>query len=87
LWLHAADYPGSHVIVRNPTRADIPHHTIIEAAQLAAQFSQARRDTKVDVHYTQRKFLSKPKGAVPGLVRMSSFRSITVEPSEGVERI
>lgn len=87
LWLHAADYPGSHVIVRNPTRADIPHRTIIEAAQLAALFSQARRDAKVDVHYTQRKFLSKPKGAAPGLVRMSSFRSITAEPREGVERI
>ncbi len=87
LWLHAADYPGSHVIVRNPTRADLPHRTIIEAAQLAAQFSQARRDAKVDVHYTQRKFLSKPKGAAPGLVRMSSFRSITVEPGAGLERI
>jgi predicted ribosome quality control (RQC) complex YloA/Tae2 family protein len=87
LWLHAADYPGSHVIVRNPTRADVPHRTIIEAAQLAAHFSQARRDAKVDVHYTQRKFLSKPKGAAPGLVRMSSFRSITVEPRESIERI
>jgi predicted ribosome quality control (RQC) complex YloA/Tae2 family protein len=87
LWLHAADYPGSHVVVRNPTRADIPHRTIIEAAQLAAAFSQAKRDTKVDVHYTQRKFLSKPKGAAPGLVRMSSFRSIAVEPREAVERI
>jgi predicted ribosome quality control (RQC) complex YloA/Tae2 family protein len=87
LWLHAADYPGSHVVIRNPTRADIPHRTIIEAAQLAAAFSQARRDAKVDVHYTQRKFLSKPKGAAPGLVRMSSFRSITVEPREAAERI
>ncbi len=87
LWLHAADYPGSHVVVLNPTRKEIPHRTIIEAAQLAANFSQARRDAKVDVHYTQRKFLSKPKGAAPGLVRMSSFRSLTVEPREGVERI
>ena len=87
LWLHAADYPGSHVVVRNPTRADIPHRTIIEAAQLAAAFSQAKRDAKVDVHYTQRKFLSKPKGAAPGLVRMSSFRSLTVEPREAVERL
>jgi predicted ribosome quality control (RQC) complex YloA/Tae2 family protein len=87
LWLHAADYPGSHVIVRNPTRADVPHRTIIEAAQLAAAFSQAKRDAKVNVHYTQRKFLSKPKGAAPGLVRMSSFRTITVEPRESVERI
>lgn len=87
LWLHSADYPGSHVIILNPSRADIPHRTIIEAAQLAAAFSQAKRDAKVDVHYTQRKFLSKPKGAAPGLVRMSSFRSITVEPRASVERI
>ena len=88
LWLHAADYPGSHVIVRNPARgADVPHRTIIEAAQLAAHFSQAKRDAKVSVHYTPRKFLSKPKGAAPGLVRMSSFRSILVEPREGVERL
>lgn len=80
LWLHAADYPGSHVVVRNPSRSEIPHRTIIEAAQLAAQFSQARNDTKVTVHYTQRKFISKPRGAAHGLVRMSSFRTINVEP-------
>jgi predicted ribosome quality control (RQC) complex YloA/Tae2 family protein len=88
LWLHAADYPGSHVIIRNPARGeDVPHRTVIEAAQLAAHFSQAKRDAKVSVHYTPRKFLSKPKGAAPGLVRMSSFRTLLVEPREGVERI
>jgi predicted ribosome quality control (RQC) complex YloA/Tae2 family protein len=87
LWLHAADYPGSHVIVRNPSRKEIPQRAIIEAAQLAAYFSQAKRDAKVDVHYTERKFLTKPKGAAPGLVRMSSFRNLTVEPMEAVERI
>jgi predicted ribosome quality control (RQC) complex YloA/Tae2 family protein len=87
LWLHAADYGGSHVVVRNSTRKEIPHRTIIEAAQLAAQFSQARKDPKVDVHYTQRKFLSKPKGSAPGLVRLSRFKNITVEPKEGIERI
>jgi predicted ribosome quality control (RQC) complex YloA/Tae2 family protein len=87
LWLHAADYGGSHVVVRNSTRKEIPHRTIIEAAQLAAQFSQARKDPKVDVHYTQRKFLSKPKGSAPGLVRLSRFKNITVEPKVGIERI
>lgn len=87
LWLHAADYPGSHVVVRNSSRKEIPHRTIVEAAQLAANFSHARRDAKVDVHYTQRKFLAKPKGAAPGLVRMSSFRTITVEPRDELERI
>src|SRR5438105_5713251 len=87
LWLHASDYGGSHVVIRNPTRKDIPHRTIIEAAQLAAQFSQARKDPKVDVHYTQRKFISKPKGAAPGLVRMSRFKNITVEPRESASRV
>ncbi|HEY0005957.1 MAG TPA: NFACT family protein [Pyrinomonadaceae bacterium] len=87
LWLHAADYTGSHVLIRNPARSEIPHRTIIEAAQLAARFSHARHDSKVAVHYTQRKFLSKPKGSAPGLVRMSSFRTITVEPAEPIERI
>ena len=87
LWLHAGDYPGSHVIVRNSSRKDIPHRTIIEAAQLAAKFSQAGEDSKVTVHYTSRKFLSKPKGAAPGLVRMSTFRSVTVAPGENIERM
>jgi predicted ribosome quality control (RQC) complex YloA/Tae2 family protein len=87
LWLHAGDYPGSHVVIRNPTRKEIPHRTIIEAAQLAGRFSQASEDTKVVIHYTHRKFLSKPKGAASGLVRLSRFRSITVEPKEGIPRI
>jgi len=87
LWLHAGDYPGSHVIVRNPTRKEIPQRTVIEAAQLAGRFSQANADAKVVIHYTERKFLSKPKGAAPGLVRLSSFRSITVEPKEAIERL
>lgn len=87
LWMHTGDYPGSHVVVRNPTRKEIPHRTIIEAAQLAGRFSQASEDTKVVVHYTERKFLSKPKGAAPGLVRMSRFKSITVEPKEAVPRL
>ena len=87
LWLHAGDYPGSHVIVRNSSRNEIPHRTVVEAAQLAAKFSQASKDNKVNIHYTRRKFLTKPKGSAPGLVRMSSFKTITVEPGENLERV
>ncbi|MGH9904922.1 MAG: Rqc2 family fibronectin-binding protein [Pyrinomonadaceae bacterium] len=87
LWLHAADYPGPHVVVRTQTRNEVPQRTIIEAAQLAAKFSQAGNDSKVAVHYTPRKFLSKPKGAAPGLVRISTFRTMLVEPAENVPRI
>jgi predicted ribosome quality control (RQC) complex YloA/Tae2 family protein len=87
LWMHTGDYPGSHVVVRNPTRKEVPQRTIIEAAQLAGKFSQASKDAKVVVHYTERKFLSKPKGAAPGLVRLSRFRSLTVEPKEAIRRL
>jgi predicted ribosome quality control (RQC) complex YloA/Tae2 family protein len=41
----------------------------------------------VAVNYTLRKFVSKPKGAAPGLVYLSSFRTLLVEPREEVERI
>ncbi len=87
LWLHAADYGGSHVVVRNSTRKEIPPRTLIEAAQLAAYFSQAKKDPKVDVHYTERKFVSKPKKSKPGLVRLQRFRNITVEPKEAGSRV
>ena len=81
LWLHAADYPGSHVVVRNPNRLkEIPQKTLLEAAQIAAFFSQAKTQAKVAVHYTFKKHVGKPKGAAFGLVSLSSFKTILVEP-------
>src|SRR5262249_9365865 len=80
LWLDAADYGGSHVVVRNSTRKEIPQRTLIEAAQLAAHFSQAKKSPKADVHYVERKFVVKIKGVKPGLVRLQRFKNITVAP-------
>lgn len=80
LWLHAADYPGSHVVIKNPNRKEIPQKTLIEAAQIAAFFSQARTQSKAAVHFTQKKFVNKPKGAAAGLVSLASFKTILVEP-------
>jgi Predicted RNA-binding protein homologous to eukaryotic snRNP len=81
LWLHAADYSGSHVVVRNPNRKEIPPRTLLEAAMLAAFYSSGKSQPKAAVHYTQKKFVNKPKGAAPGLVRLASFKTIMVEPS------
>ncbi len=80
LWLHAADYPGSHVIIKNPNRQEIPPKTLLEAAQIAAFFSHAREQPKVAVHYTPKKFVNKPKGAAAGLVSLASFKTILVKP-------
>jgi predicted ribosome quality control (RQC) complex YloA/Tae2 family protein len=87
IWLHAADYPGSHAIIRNPARDTPPHRTITEAAELAAFYSQAKREGKAAVHYTQKKFVSRPPRSKPGLVRLSSFKTIVVEPRCNLERL
>jgi predicted ribosome quality control (RQC) complex YloA/Tae2 family protein len=87
LWFHVADYPGSHVLLRNPQRQPVPVRTITEAAQLAAQFSHARHDARVAVNYCERKFVSKQKGFAPGQVRLSTFKTIMVEPHEAGERL
>lgn len=87
LWFHAADYPGSHVVLRNPRRQPVPQRSITEAAQLAAKFSQAKDAPKVAVNYCEKKFVTKPKGFASGQVRLSSFRTIMVEPAEAGERI
>lgn len=79
-WMHAADYPGSHVVIRNRDRKEIPPTTLVEAAQLAAFYSQGKAQPKAAVLYTLKKFVNKPKGAAPGLVSLSSFKTILVEP-------
>ena len=87
IWLHASDYPGSHVLIRNPSRESVPHQTITEAAELAAFYSQAKREGKATVHYTQKKFVSKPPRSKPGLVRLSSFKTVVAEPRCKAERL
>lgn len=81
-WLHVAGYAGSHVVLRNPDRrSEPPEASLLEAAQLAAYFSQARNAPRVEVHYTQKKFVSKPKGGKPGVVRLRRYQSVAVRPS------
>jgi len=61
---------------------EIPQETLLAAAQLAAYFSQSRRSPKVDVDYTLRKHVRKPKGAAPGYVHYDKARTITVNPTD-----
>jgi predicted ribosome quality control (RQC) complex YloA/Tae2 family protein len=85
-WFHVAEYSGSHVVVRNPAKdRELDESVLIKAAQLAAYFSQARNSSKVEVHYTKRKHVTKPRRAKPGLVRLLEFKSIKVEPKNWMD--
>jgi predicted ribosome quality control (RQC) complex YloA/Tae2 family protein len=71
LWLHAKNRTGAHVIVPLPRAskdASCPADVLVEAAHLAAHFSEARGEDVVEIQYTPRRYLRKPKGSAPGLV-------------------
>ncbi|MBI2162739.1 MAG: NFACT family protein [candidate division NC10 bacterium] len=85
LWLHVQGHPGSHVVVRVPNRSNgVPRRTLIQAAQLAAYYSQARDHGKVAVDYTLRKYVRKPRKAKPGLVTISQEKTIIVTPDKSL---
>ena len=80
IWLHAKSVSGSHVIIRNPSKKEVNLTTIEKAAQLAAFYSKAKTESLAAVMYTERKFVRKPKGATPGLVKVDKEDTILVEP-------
>lgn len=86
-WMHAADYPGSHVVIRSSGKKAVPDRTLVEAAGLAAFYSDARGQPKAAVRYTQKKFVNKPRKAPAGLVSLSSFKTLLVEPAVTVEMV
>lgn len=80
LWLHARDVSGSHVIIRNPNGVKIPLNVVEHVAQIAAWHSKRKSDTLCPVIYTQKKYVRKPKGSLPGQVILTKEEVIMVEP-------
>jgi predicted ribosome quality control (RQC) complex YloA/Tae2 family protein len=78
LWFHAKNIPGSHVIVKSQN-SEIPESTIYEAAYLAALFSKNNFETKVDVDYTKRVFVKKPKDSKYGFVNYDNFKTVVID--------
>ncbi|MFV1957597.1 MAG: NFACT family protein, partial [bacterium] len=74
LWLHARDYPGSHVVIL-AEKKNIPEEVVRYAATLAARSSGTKGDSSAEVMVTQRKWVRKIKGGKPGQVRVERFRS------------
>ena len=79
-WLHAKNIHGSHIIIKNKgSKQSLPLGTLIQAANLAAYFSKAKKDNKVLVDYTFKKYVKKPKNAKPGMVIYSQEKSLWIK--------
>lgn len=82
LWLHVAGgTAGSHVVVRNPDKTDVPRAVLERAGAFAAWYSKARGAPKAEVHYCRASEVSKPRGAPAGMVELSKWKSVKVAPA------
>jgi predicted ribosome quality control (RQC) complex YloA/Tae2 family protein len=82
IWLHVAGgTAGSHVIVRNPERAEVPPEVVEGAAAAAAWYSKARGSTTVEVHFCRAREVTKPRGAPAGMVQLAKWKSVRVRPA------
>jgi predicted ribosome quality control (RQC) complex YloA/Tae2 family protein len=85
LWLHAREVPGAHVILRdNEGRASSDDFR--EAAEVAAFFSEACAEAKVDVHVTRRKHVRPARGG-PGRVHVNHSDTLCVTPRDPEGRL
>jgi len=88
LWLHARGVTGAHVIVRLTKGQSCSPEVLVDAATLAAHFSDLRGETIVDVLYTPRRFVHKRKGSPVGSVTLGSEKVIAVRIETGrLERL
>jgi predicted ribosome quality control (RQC) complex YloA/Tae2 family protein len=78
LWLHARGVTGAHVVVRLAKGKSCSPATLIDAATLAAHFSDFRGEPIVDVLYTPRRFVHKRKGSPVGSVTLGNEKVIAV---------
>lgn len=81
IWLHTQKIHGSHVILCTGG-AEPDAQSLLEAAQLAAYFSQGRESANVPVDYTPVKFVKKPAGGRPGMVIYTTYQTLYVTPDE-----
>ncbi|HEX7489413.1 MAG TPA: NFACT RNA binding domain-containing protein, partial [Anaeromyxobacteraceae bacterium] len=76
LWLHARGLAGSHVVVKLEKGRPPDGETLLDAAHLAAHFSDGRGEPQLEVVATRAKYVRKVKGSAPGAVTYSQERTI-----------
>jgi predicted ribosome quality control (RQC) complex YloA/Tae2 family protein len=80
LWFHARGMPGSHVVLQPPPGATPDDDDLALAADLAAHHSRGRTAPRVDIDFTERKYVRKQRDAGPGLVWYTNARTRVGRP-------
>jgi predicted ribosome quality control (RQC) complex YloA/Tae2 family protein len=80
IWLHAHQQAGAHVVLKARPHQEIAHQTLLQAAALAAFYSKGKEAASVEVIYTRAKYVRKFRGARPGQVQVTEYRTVAVAP-------
>ncbi len=80
-WFHVRGMPGSHVILQTGPQGAPDRATLKKAAAVAAWYSKARHGGVVPVSCTQARYVTKPRGAKPGLVHIRKEITLKVRPA------
>jgi predicted ribosome quality control (RQC) complex YloA/Tae2 family protein len=81
LWMHARGVPGSHVVIRRRGNEEFPQNVKLAAARLAARYSKARNERRVEVSVAEVKHVRKPRGAPAGMVIVAQEDTLVVDTS------
>ncbi|TVR02693.1 MAG: fibronectin-binding domain-containing protein [Spirochaetaceae bacterium] len=76
IWLHARDYPGAYVFVKQIPGKSVPLEVLLDAATLALAYSKGKADG--DVYYTPVKYLRRAKHGKTGTVIPTQEKNLTV---------
>jgi predicted ribosome quality control (RQC) complex YloA/Tae2 family protein len=77
-WLHARDWPGAYVFIKNRPGKSIPLDILLDAGTLALYYSKARASGAADLYYTQVKYLRRAKNGPKGLVIPTQEKNLRV---------
>jgi predicted ribosome quality control (RQC) complex YloA/Tae2 family protein len=80
LWFHARGIPGSHVVLQAPPGEEPAGEDLDRAADFAALHSRAKASPRVEIDYTERKYVRKQRDAGPGMVWYTNARTRVGRP-------
>ena len=79
LWLHARDYPGSYVFIKQRSGKTVPLDILLDAGNLAIFYSKGRNNGEGDLFYTPVKYLRRAKDGPKGLVLPTHEKNLHVK--------
>jgi predicted ribosome quality control (RQC) complex YloA/Tae2 family protein len=83
LWLHARDYPGSYVFIKQRSGKSVPLDILLDAGNLAIFYSKGRNNGEGDLFYTPVKYLRRAKDGPKGLVLPTQEKNLHIKVDEG----